>query len=455
MGMMEQGSGFGGMSPVEFVREALGDEPHMKQVEMLEAVGRAAKGDRRRVSVVGCNGSGKDWAAARAILWWVHTRSPAKVIVTGPSARQVDRIVWNEMRAAYAGSAAPLEGRMARTSRYELDTQTFALGFASNSPYNVLGFHSPNLMVAITEAHGIGADYMDAVRRLHPNLLLLTGNAFAVAGEFYDSHHGKRDMYETVKISAMDTPNVAEGREVVPGVITREDIEDHKRDWGEDSPQYIASVLAEFPDNPDGVVVPLRVAAEAARRELPAEGDVVLACDVARFGSDKTVAVKRQGGKAEIALSVRGIDTSQTANFLRMHCERNRVDYLVVDDVGIGAGVVDKLREDGLGDTRIVPFIGNKEAKDKEHFFNRNAEVWWHMRERYMEGSISTDNSDELIGQVSSREYFIDGKGRVRLRDKKSGGRRDSPDAADALAMTFAVVSPPRMGDRSGLKVWV
>lgn len=452
---MERDGRFEGMSPVEFVREALGDEPHMKQVEMLEAVGRAATGDRRRVSVVGCNASGKDWAAARAILWWIHTRSPAKVIVTGPSARQVDAIVWNEMREAYAGSATPLAGRMARTSRYELDTQTFALGFVSNSPFNVMGFHSPNLMVAITEAHAVGTDYMDAVRRLHPNLLLLTGNAFAVAGEFYDSHHGKRDMYETVKISAMDTPNVATGRVEVPGVITREDIEEHKRDWGEDSSKYIASVLAEFPDNLDSVVVPLRAATEAARRDLPGEGEVVLACDPARFGDAKTVVVRRQGGKAEIKLSVRGIDTSQAANWLRMHCEHNRVDALVVDDVGIGAGVVDKLREFDLGDTRVIRFNGGKKAIDKEHYYNRNAEVWWLMRERYMEGSISTDNDDELIGQVSSREYFIDPKGRVRLRSKKGAGGQDSPDAADALAMTFAVVDPPRMGDRSAFKVWV
>lgn len=446
---------FEGMTPLEFVREALGDEPHSKQAEMLEAVGRAAAGDKRRVSVVGCNGSGKDWAAARAILWWVHTRSPAKVIVTGPTARQVDRIVWNEMRYAYAESATPLEGRMARTSRYELDTQTFALGFVSNSPFNAMGFHSPNLMVAITEAHGVGPDYMDAVRRLHPNLVLMTGNAFAVKGEFFDSHHGKRDMYETVKISAMDTPNVAEGRIVVPGMITRQDVEEHKRDWGEDDARYVASVLAEFPDNLEGVVVPLRAATEAARRDLPAEGEVVLACDVARFGTGKTVAVRRQGGKAEIVLRLRGKDTSEVARLVRLHCKHNRVDALVVDDVGIGAGVVDKLRGFDLGDTRIVPFIGNKKAIDAAHYRDRNAEVWWLMRERYLEGSISTDNDDELIGQVSSREYRIDGKGRVRLKDKKMSWRQGSPDAADALAMTFAVVAPPRMGGESGLKVWV
>ena len=68
--------------PVSFVREILGEEPHRKQADIFNAVARS-----RRVSVVGCHGSGKDWAAARAVLWWLHSRSPAKAIVTGPTTR--------------------------------------------------------------------------------------------------------------------------------------------------------------------------------------------------------------------------------------------------------------------------------------------------------------------------------------------------------------------------------
>ena len=76
----------------------LHEEPYAKQVQILKTVPR-----RRRVSVVGCNGSGEDWAAARIVLWWLHSRSPAKVIVTGPTTRQVDDIVWNEIRTAFGG----------------------------------------------------------------------------------------------------------------------------------------------------------------------------------------------------------------------------------------------------------------------------------------------------------------------------------------------------------------
>ena len=103
------------------LREVLGGEPYSKQEDVLRGVAES-----RRTSVVGCNGSGKDWAAARAVLWWLHTRSPSKAVVTGPTSRQVDHIVWNEIRHAYAGSAGRLKGRMFKTSRYEVDDRTFA-----------------------------------------------------------------------------------------------------------------------------------------------------------------------------------------------------------------------------------------------------------------------------------------------------------------------------------------
>ena len=84
--------------PVGFLTDVLGDAgaPYSKQAEMLEALV-----EHRRVSVVGANGSGKDWAAARAMLWWTETRPDATALTLGPTQRQVEEIVWREMREAY------------------------------------------------------------------------------------------------------------------------------------------------------------------------------------------------------------------------------------------------------------------------------------------------------------------------------------------------------------------
>ena len=429
-------------SPVEFVKETLGGEPYPKQEEMLMGVLES-----RRTSVVGCNSSGKDWAAARAVLWWLHTRSPAKAVVTGPTSRQVDRIVWNEMRQAHAAAQGRLRGRMFRTSRYEVDEQTFAIGFATNSPYNLQGFHSPNLLIVVTEAHAVKDDDMDALRRLNPARLLMTGNPFVSAGAFYDSHHSRRHLYRTVQIGAHDTPNLGGKGIVVPGMITAEDIADRREEWGEKSAEYVGGVLGQFPEEMDDIFVPLRAATEAARRRLEPAGRVVLGCDVARYGQDWTVVVRRQGPVARIVWRTKGADTMATAGFLKEYCENNDVNTVVIDDSGVGGGVVDRLKETGLRRARVLPFISGQRALKRERFYNRAAEVWWLMAQAYKSGEMDTDDDAALIGQVSSRRLERESDGRIRLESKE--GKRGSPDEADALAMTFAA---PRGG---GVKIWV
>ena len=347
--------------PVDFVQKVLREKPYDKQVEILRAITSS-----RRVSVVGCNGSGKDWAAARVVLWWIHSRSPAKVIVTGPTSRQVDDIVWNEIRMAYGRAPERLGGRMFRTARYELDEESFALGFATNSPYNLQGFHSPNLLVVITEAHAVQEADMDAIRRLNPSRLLMTGNPFVVAGVFYDSHHSRRELYTTIQISAYDTPNIKLQRVLVPGMITQQDIKDRREDWGKKSALYIGSVLGRFPDNLKDVVVPLRAATEAAKRESKPEGPVVVGCDVARYGDSKTVVMRRQGNVARIVWRVRGQNTMKIVGFLKAYCDEHDVETLVVDDTGVGGGVVDRLKELRLRKARVVPFIAGQTPKNPQ-----------------------------------------------------------------------------------------
>ena len=429
----------GTTEPVDFVRKTLGEEPYEKQADILDAVARS-----RRVSVVGCHGSGKDWAAARAVLWWLHSRSPAKAIVTGPTTRQVDDILWREIRTAHARGSHRLRGRVFRTSRYEIDDQTFAIGFATSSPYNLQGFHSPNLMVVVTEAHAVPGTDIDALRRLNPALTLMTGNPLVSAGPFYDSHHSKRDMYDTVSISAGDVPNLT--GLPVPGMVAPDHAADRKTEWGRGDPLYVGGVLGRFPDNLDGTVVTLRQATDAAQRSLQPEGDVVVACDVSRFGRDKTVVVRRQGPVARIVWRVRGRDTMSVAEFLESYCYRERVDTLVVDDSGVGGGVVDRLKQLRLPHTRLVPFIGGKKARKPDRYANLITEAWFAMKKSYEAGTLDTDDDPALIAQVSSRSYGQPRGGAIALESK--GDMSQSPDEADALAMTFAVT-------REGFKIWV
>ena len=486
--------------PVGFVRDVLGDAgaPYSKQAEMLEAVV-----EHRRVSVVGANGSGKDWTAARAVLWWLETRPESKALTLGPTQRQVEEIVWQEMREAYASVAeGRLSGRMLK-SAYRIDEQRFALGFSTDNALNIQGFHSDQLLVVVTEAHAMPQAHMDAIKRLQPDRLLLVGNALSRDGEFYESHHGKRGLYHGIKISAFDTPNFTGEGGGRPGMVTPEYVEEYTLDYGEDHPLYAASVLAEFPDSlddslvgreavesamarweqssppappPEGEgsqtsVVPaeagtpppaspglrdsrlrgnddnyLSPGERSARGSAAGEGEpVYVGVDVARFGFDKSAVCVRQGERVLSMRSFERMDTMRLAYEVRRTARKTGARAVFVDEGGVGGGVVDRLRE--LGAPVYGVHFGGA-AQRPRRFFNRRSEIFWELRMLLERRLIAIPRDEELAGQLLGLRYDVSSSGQVRLEGKREMRKRGmpSPDKADALALAFLV--PP------SLQIW-
>jgi hypothetical protein len=435
--------------PDYFWRSVLGcDTAYDKQIEMVEAVRGCP-----RVAVVGANGTGKDWMAARVMLWWQMIHHPAITVVLGPTHRQVSDIVWKEARSAYLSARMPLGGRMYQTARWELDDRHYAVGFATDDEYNIQGFHSPSLLVIITEAHNVEQSHIDAVKRLNPARMLLTGNAFADAGEFYDAFHGGSDLYHTIEISAADTPNIQQGREVIPGMVTAEQVEERRREWGEESALYIASVLGRFPDNLEDAIVPRSLLMAAVERQLEPEGGAVLSCDVARYGADKTVVYRRQGNVCRLAWKVQGRNTQEVAGRLRMMAEDDpAVTEIIVDDTGVGGGVTDRLNEETVagGRVRVVAFNGGEKARRPDRYVNAIAEAWLELAQVFRDGMIDIDDNPAVLAQLSARRYTVQGDRRIKLESKDDFKKRStggSPDDADALAMCYAAPGP-------GVGVW-
>ena len=452
--------------PVGFVRDVLGEAgmPYSKQAEMLEAVV-----EHRRVSVVGANGSGKDWAAARAVLWWLETRPEATVLVTGPTQRQVEEIVWQQMRLAHAAGENRLSGKML-TSKYRIDDKRFAIGFSTNKACNIQGFHSPELLVVVTEAHAMLQTQMDAIKRLHPTRLLLVGNAMSLDGEFYESHHSRRARYHCMRISAYDTPNFTGENGGVPGMITPEDAEELALDWSEDHPAYASAVLAQFPDAQEDSLVG-REAVESAMDRweasvVPAEegtaqpgasgGEmtrdetaafagmtnepVYIGVDVARFGFDKSAICVRQGERVLSMRSFRKMDTMRLVHEVLRTVEQTGAEAIFVDEGGVGGGVVDRLRE--LGAPVYGQHFGGR-APHRTRFYNMRSEFFWELRMLLNDGLITLPRDEELAGQLVSLRYDVSSSGQVRLQSKKEMRKLGlpSPDKADALALAFLV--PP------------
>lgn len=447
--------------PVGFVKEILGaaGKPYDKQVEILRAL---AKHDR--VSVAACNSSGKDWAAARAIVWWLHTRPHAKVVVTGPTLRQIRDILWHELRIAVAAAGDALPGRITN-DKYVIDVDRFAIAFSSNSHHNIQGFHSPNLLVVVTEAQGVKQAYMEALKRLNPAKVLLIGNPLSHEGELYDSHHAKSALYHQITISAFDSPNFRRKRFRVPGLVTPEDVEHHRRDWGDDSPLYVASVLGQFPDALDDSLttrnhVDRAIARHEASSVIPAEAGISqptdergrplpwrMGVDVARYGADESVICIRRGYRVEHLIPLkRGLDNMQVADEVKAWADALGINAVFVDGTGLGTGVVDRLAQ--LGVPVFGVDVGGK-ARRPSQFADLRAEIFWEVARLLREDAASIPNDSVLVGQLLALRYDVSSTGRIRLESKTRLRRRGvaSPDRADALALAF--MEPP------SLEIWV
>ena len=439
--------------PAAFIAHALPNAgtPYPKQLEMLNLV--AAE---RRVSVVGCNGAGKDWVAARVILWWLETRPAAKVVVISPTQRQIEHILWPELATAIANADVPLSGKLTQ-SRYTIAPDRFAIAFSTNKPDRIQGFHSPELLLIVDEAHGVEQPYMDAAMRLNPTKTLMIGNALPKPGEFFDSHHSKQAAYKRLKIAAADTPNIQEGAERVPGLITPEDVVEKTEIWGEDHPLFRSAVYAEFPDAEDNSLVGRKAVEDAMDESAPSgEGapsesederePVYIGVDVARFGADKSVLIARRGQRVISAKVLdRDADTMRVAGEAALMAADLDAQAIFVDENGVGGGVCDRLKEIG------APVYGvqfGRRAPHPTRFANLRSEIFWELR-RLMNARLIALPSDEILqAELLSLRYDVTSSGQVKLESKRAIRKKGmpSPDRADALALAF--MRPP------SLQIW-
>jgi hypothetical protein len=189
----------------------------------------------------------------------------------------------------------------------------------------------------------------------------------------------------------------------------------------------------------DAFISPLAVARARKCTEAKSEGALVVGVDPARFGDDRTAIIRRRGRVAYAGETRQGIDTMQVAGWVGDIINREKPDWVFVDVGGLGAGVVDRLRERGYGNRLTAVNFGERATAD-ERFFNKRAECWAGMRDWLNEPPVTIPDSDTLHADLAAPRYSYDSSSRVRLERKEDMRRRGlrSPDEGDALALTFA-----------------
>lgn len=420
----------GRRDPVWWFRHVLGvDYLTPQQIAVIESVR-----DKRRTAVPAGHAVGKTWLAARLALWFLLNWKGSKVVTTAPTWTQVETLLWRELHAAHRQARVELGGTLTKT-QLDLADDWMAIGLSTKEPTRFQGHHGERVMIVFDEATGVDPGIWESAEGVavgENDRFLAIGNPTDPTSQFKVACDSP--LWNVIRLSSVDHPNVVEDRTVVPGAVSKSWVDEHRESYGgEDTSLFRARVAGLWPEQGPDMLISLAWVEAAVRRwkEERAGKVEAVGCDVARFGSDETVMVTiRENGYVDLPESFRGQDTMETAGRLTAM----GAPTTGVDDAGLGGGVTDKLRENKVD---VVAVNAGAGARDGKTFANRRAEMYWMVRELLRAGDLALPDHAMLAADLTNTKYGFNSRGLIKIESKDDIRERlkRSPDYGDALAI--------------------
>jgi hypothetical protein len=441
---------------VLFVREVLGVDLTPYQEEILRALVLYG-----RVAVRGCHGLGKTALASWVILWGIAAfEDDVKVPVTASAWRQLEKFTFPEVRKWAARADWSKIGLTLRRGHELLDLaiklegkEAFAV--ASDNPALIEGAHAKRIIYVFDEAKAIPNDTWDAAEGAFSNAgsdtdavayALAISTPGAPAGRFYDIHK-RKPGYED-----WWTRHVTIEEAIAAGRISCEWVDQRRKQWGEKSAVFQNRVLGEFAESSDDALIPLAWVEKGVTRwyEMQGKGEGLetYGLDVARYGEDKSVLVHKVGRVVEWIDTWEKQDTMQTVGNTAAKVPKSAP--IGVDVIGIGAGVVDRLRELDYAVTGVnvsqaaLDPLGNPitDSSGEMTFDNLRGAIWWLLREAFDPENpealaIPPDSEDRLVGDLTAPTFSYTSRGKIKVESKDEIKKRigRSPDYGDAVGI--------------------
>lgn len=405
--------------------------------------------DALRHAVSSGRGIGKSALVSWLILWMLSTRIGSSVIVSANSENQLRTVTWGELTKWatmslnshwWEVSATKLAPAAWLTELVERDLRKGTRYWAAEgklwseeNPDSYAGVHNHDgMMVIFDEASGIPDGIWSVAAGFFTEKILdrywfAFSNPRRNTGYFYEAIEGnKRDFWKSQIIDARTVEGTDQS--VYNQIIA---------EYGEDSIQARVEVYGEFPAaGEDQFISPVTVE-DAFKREKYKDttAPIVIGVDPARGGMDSTVIVVRQGRDIVAIRRYKGDDTMTTVGNVIDAIEEYKPVLTVIDEGGLGYGILDRLTEQRYK-VRGVNF--GWKAKNPVMWQNKRSEMWGAMRDWLKTAAVPRDRQlkADLVGPMRK----FNSSGAIMLESKKDMKSRGlaSPDAADALAVTFA-----------------
>lgn len=410
----------------------------------------------------GPHGLGKTALAAWAVLWFALTREGEdwKIITTASAWRQLDVYLWPEihkwsrlLRWEQLGRPPLTDSELLVLSLKLTTGQASAV--ASNQPALIEGAHADHILYLFDEAKAIPPGTWDAAEGAFAGaggdtaleaLALAVSTPGEPSGRFYDIQRrapGYEDWW--VRHVTLEEAIAAER-------VSAEWVEQRAKQWGRDSAVYQNRVLGEFASSDEDSVIPLAwVEAANVRWDARQDPDIgpftCAGVDVARSGGDVTVIALRYAARITELRRTNLEDTMMTTG--RVVGVLQLGGYAVVDVIGIGAGVVDRLREMRLPVEAFNAGEGTPrtDISGELGFVNKRSAAWWSMRELLDPANgydIELPSDDLLTGDLTAPHWRVTSAGRIQVESKDDLRKRigRSTDSADAVIQAFWAPEP-------------
>jgi len=450
--------------------------PRKWQRETLRALAEHIKANRGKVdmdtlrmAVASGRGIGKSALVSWLILWMLTTRIGSSVVVSANSEAQLRSVTWGELSKWTAmlinshwwePSATKLTPAKWLTDIVERDLKKGTRYWAAEgklwseeNPDSYAGVHNHDgMMLIFDEASGIpdsiwsvGAGFF--TENILDRYWLAFSNPRRNQGYFFECFHAKRDFWRGKQVDARTVEDT--DKAVYEQIIA---------EYGPDSPQARVEVYGEFPSEGDDQFISPQLVNDAVAR--PRYNDetapIILGIDPARGGADSTVIVVRQGRDIKAIKRYQGEDTMAIVGRVIEAIEEYKPVLAVIDEGGLGYGILDRLHEQRY---KVVKGVNFGWKAKHQMYLNKRAELWGAMKEWLRSASIPDDRrfKSDLTGVMVKPTS----SGVIQLESKKDMKARGlaSPDAADALAVTFAfpvahreyVEKPRRMVAQAGV----
>jgi hypothetical protein len=409
----------------------------------------------KRLCLRGPHGLGKTAEIAWLVWWFALTRDGEdwKIPTTASNWRQLSDYLWPEihkwarrLRWDVIGRPPVVDGKELLDLSIKLRTgEAFAL--ASDKPAAIEGAHAKHLLYILDEAKTIIDETFNAVEGSFS-----TGNCFALAastpgdssGRFYEIQSHKAG-YENWHVRAVSLEEAIQA-----GRVSQQWANDCKTQWGENSAPYINRVLGNFASTEENNVIPLSWVEAANERWYEWEkaskpGKFAgVGVDVARYGVDKTVIAPKIIHEDLLCIDKLHYstkeDTMQTTGRVVIWIQNGGRG--VIDVIGIGAGVFDRLRElkykvDGFNASESTDL---KDRSGKMGFVNKRSCAWWTMRELLDPSArekVALPPDPILTGDLITPTWEITSTGKIKVESKDDMFKRlgRSTDAGDAVIM--------------------